>query len=86
MLYSYKCEACEEIWDETHRMDDRKIPEGLPCPKCEKEGTVKQYIAGGFPAMVHVTDGTVSRNVSDGWRDRLKEMKKTYKVNNIKVP
>lgn len=86
MLYSYKCDKCEEIWDETHKMDDRKIPEGLPCPKCNEEGSVRQYLGGGVPSLIHEPSNTMSKNTPDGWRDTLREMKKTYKVNNIKIP
>lgn len=43
-LYDYRCNACNETWEEYHRMDDRKIPESLPCPKCSISGQVEQII------------------------------------------
>lgn len=43
-LYDYQCAKCSETWDEFKRMDDRKDPESLPCPKCGAVGEVKQTI------------------------------------------
>jgi len=77
--YSYKCKSCEHIFEELLSMSDNKVPEGQPCPECGKE-EVKQYF-GSMPGLVH-EPGTRLK-VDNGWRDRLKEMKKTYKINNI---
>ncbi len=39
--YDYSCETCGAIWDEIHKIADRKEPESHACPKCG-QGPVKQ--------------------------------------------
>lgn len=60
MLYDYHCSSCDMTWEEIHRMDDRKIPEGLPCPHCKSEGTVLQSIVVSPPAMSYSLESTRS--------------------------
>lgn len=43
--YDYICSSCNNVWEERHKMDDRKISESLPCKFCEAMNTVKQTIA-----------------------------------------
>lgn len=43
-FYDYVCASCNHIWEETSRVADRKLPEGLPCPKCATSGKVEQLI------------------------------------------
>ena len=81
MIYSYKCKACEHQFDRHLRMDDRKIPEGEPCPECGKEGTVFQWL-GAAPKLVHETGSRLK--VDDGWREVQSKIKETYKINAIK--
>lgn len=80
MLYTYKCKACEEIWDESHPMDDRKIPEGLPCPKCNKEGEVYQYL-GAAPKIVREAGSRIKTD--DGFKEVLSKVQEKYTINNI---
>ena len=66
MLYDYHCSACDSTWEEVHRMDDRKIPEGLPCPSCKAEGMVLQSICVTAPAMSYSLETTRSFNKLKG--------------------
>lgn len=78
--YSYKCDSCTHIFEELLSISDRKVPEGKPCPECGKK-KVRRYFSS-MPGFVHEPGNHLK--VDDGWRDKLKEMKKTYKINNIK--
>ena len=44
-LYDYRCNVCNEIWEEVQRMTNNKVPETLPCPKCGAENSVEQTVA-----------------------------------------
>lgn len=71
-LYTYKCRECENEFNQVHRMDDRAIPEGEPCPECGTEGKVYQKI--GTPVIGY----SIAPNMrtSDNFNSRLKEIKK----------
>lgn len=43
--YTYQCKNCSHQFDEIHAVDDRKLPESKPCPKCG-ESTIQQIISG----------------------------------------
>ena len=85
--YDYRCSECKHTFERILPMKDNDIPKKEPCPECGKEGTVSQYFSSG-PKLLHEPSNTISKNVSDGWRDRLKEIKKTTKsnINTIKIP
>lgn len=78
--YSYMCKGCEHEFTEMRKMDDRKIPEGEPCPEC---GEQKVVIKIGATRIVHEAGSRLK--VDDGWREVQAKMKDTYKINNIKV-
>lgn len=81
MFYDYKCRDCDHTFTRQLRMDDRKQPEGEPCPECNKEGTVYQYI-GKAPTLVHEAGSRLK--VDDGWREVQSKIKEKYTINNIK--
>lgn len=70
--YEYRCKECEERFEEIHSICDRNIPVHLPCPSCG-EDAVEHFI--GAPLIV----SSVGTNfkTDDGWKDRLREMKKS---------
>ena len=43
-LYSYECKSCEHLFEESFRIDDRKVPTENPCSECG--GEVVQVITG----------------------------------------
>lgn len=79
MIYNYQCRACEHEFTRHLPMDDRKIPEGEPCPSCGKEGTIYQKI--GAPSFVSDTKSTLTR-AGQGWQDVLKRVKANSGKNN----
>lgn len=43
-IYDYHCSTCNETWEDVHTIADRKLPETVPCPKCNAQDTVSQSI------------------------------------------
>jgi putative FmdB family regulatory protein len=70
-LYSYKCNECQHEFEETHKVDDRKIPENQPCPQCSAFGAVVQTI--GAPRVVY---GTGNLSTPDWYKDKMKQLNK----------
>jgi putative FmdB family regulatory protein len=40
MIYQFKCEKCNEVFEENLPMNDNNKPLSEPCPLCNKEGGV----------------------------------------------
>ena len=57
-LYDYHCSQCNETWEAVRRMDDRKIPESEPCPKCFKENCVEQTIVNTNIGLNYTLEST----------------------------
>lgn len=39
-LYSYKCEKCGFIWEESLPEEERSVPMQAPCQSCNKSGHI----------------------------------------------
>ena len=77
--YQYKCKNCDFEFEETHKIADRNIPIKNPqrfgtCND-EDESPCDLQIVPQFLSMVSMRDGW-RRHTSDGWKDRLKEIKR----------
>ena len=74
MTYEFKCEACEERWEERLPVNDRDKPLTVPCPKCNKEGCVKRCASAGTVTYA----GFISPITRAGgeWNDVLKSIHK----------
>ena len=80
--YQYKCNSCGFEFEEIHKIADRNIP--CEDPKkygsCNGEGgengtPCELQIIPQFPAQISMRD-SFRRHTSDGWKDRLKEIKR----------
>ena len=76
--YQYKCNNCGLEFEETHKIADRHIPCENP-KKCGETTSVDEtpcdiHIVPQFLSMISMRDGW-RRHTSDGWKDRLKEIK-----------
>lgn len=80
-IYNYACKDCEHEFDEMLKMDDRKIPEGKPCPQCGKEGTVYQKI--GQINMVHQPGSRLK--VDNGFREVQQKIAATHKKHTMNI-
>lgn len=72
MLYQYKCNSCEEIFEEDLRMSDYDKPMKSPCPYCGDDDCVVRHIAVA-PALGYGMNSQVK--TSSNFNDRLKEIK-----------
>jgi putative FmdB family regulatory protein len=43
-LYEYKCDKCEERFDEIHSINERTKPTEKPCPNCGEENCVSMVV------------------------------------------
>ena len=75
MNYDYRCDSCEESWEESRSMNDRDAPMGEKCPKCGESDCVKR-----IPSVVRMSyqgrPGEAMRKAGSGWNDVLGKIKK----------
>lgn len=74
-MYSYFCSECGHSFDDLKTVSARREPTEKPCPKCGTEGTVDMQI---HAAAITSSDGNFLSKVPDGFKDRLREIKKTF--------
>ena len=87
-IYQYKCNSCGFEFEEEHKIADRNIP----CEDPKKYGTCKRpytdvtscdvQIVPQSPSQISMRD-SFRRHTSDGWKDRLKEIKRQNPGSNI---
>ena len=70
--YQYKCNECGNEFEEIHRIADREVPVDKLCGIC---GRVKIQLIPQIPSMISMR-GSWRQHTSDGWKDRLKEIKR----------
>ena len=70
--YQYECKGCGSSWEETHRIAQREKPLKVPCRVCFDEIRLIPQI----PSMISMR-GSWRQHTSDGWKDRLKEIKRS---------
>ena len=77
--YQYKCKNCDFEFEDIFKMDDRNIPVENPqrygtCSD-EKNDNCDIQIVPQLLSSVSMRD-SFRRHTSDGWKDRLKEIKR----------
>ena len=77
--YQYKCKNCDFEFEDIFKMDDRNIPVENPqrygtCSD-EKNDSCDIQIVPQLLSSVSMRD-SFRRHTSDGWKDRLKEIKR----------
>jgi len=72
-IYDYRCEKCEELWEESLPMSKMNSPTKKACPHCEKSGCVVKHV-GGFPGVA--TDQTLTADKKSGgqWSELMSRM------------
>lgn len=48
ITYEYKCNECDHLFEEGHKVADRDLPTTLPCPKCGEYEVERAMGCGGF--------------------------------------
>ena len=77
--YDYYCTSCENEFEKNMLIRDRKKPTEEPCPNCSKS-TVIQKLASPYHGDPWHFAG---KKPDDGFKDRLKEIKKSHRGSNI---
>ena len=80
-VYAYQCQSCDHQFEETHTIANRHTPLNNPCPKCQIT-KVEQILI--MPAITSGV-GDLANKAPEGFKDRLREMKKNYHGNNIRI-
>jgi|TARA_B100001964_G_C13810541_1_gene412846 hypothetical protein len=85
--YQYKCKNCDFGFEDTFKIADRNIPIENPqryghCADEESNTHCEFQIVPQFPSQISMRDGW-RRHTSDGWKDRLKEIKRQNPGSNI---
>ena len=79
--YDYKCNSCDHEFEKEMKIRDRKVPTEEPCPECS-EREVFQSLAKPYHGDPWHFAG---KKPDEGFRDRLREIKKHHKHNTINV-
>jgi len=80
-VYDFRCEACEELWEETLMISDRDKPLKKKCPSCG-EKKVKKAITG-FPGLGVDTTLTADKKTG-GQFSRMMEQVKKYAPRSVR--
>jgi putative FmdB family regulatory protein len=72
-MYDYKCKCGHEFTD-VLKVSDRNVPVDSKCPECSEKGGIQMVISS--PRIVSGV-GELRAKVSDNFKDRLREIKKT---------
>ena len=79
--YDYQCKSCEYEFEMNMKISERKLPTEEPCPKCS-EREVNQSLATPYHGDPWHFAG---KKPDEGFRDRLREIKKKHRGNTINV-
>ena len=84
--YQYKCKNCAFEFEDIFKMDDRNIPVENPqrygtCSD-EKNDSCDIQIVPQLLSSVSMRD-SFRRHTNDGWKDRLKEIKRQNPGSNL---
>ena len=79
--YDYHCTSCEHEFELCMKLSERNGPTEEPCPKCS-ESEVKLKLA---TPIVGDPWRFAGKKPDEGFRDRLREMKKHHRGNSIDV-
>lgn len=79
--YDYKCSSCEHEFELNMKIADRNKPTEEPCPECSS--TEVKHVFG----KSHIGDPWhhAGRRIDEGFRDRLREIKKLNPRNTIDI-
>ena len=80
-IYEYKCKSCNEKFEKILSFSRMKEPLGLPCPNCNVENEIEQC----FTCAAIADPFSLGRiKPSDGFREKLRNIKKAHPGSTIK--
>ena len=80
--YLYKCSECENNFEEVYRIADRNIPVGKTCGVCGK-GLIE--LIPQVPSVMYSMRDGFNRHTSDGFKDRMREIKRNHPLSGIDI-
>ena len=80
--YDYKCYSCEHEFELNMKIADRNKPTEEPCPKCSEREVIHKLATPFIGDPWH----HAGKKPDEGFKDRLKEIKKHHRHNTINVP
>ena len=72
--YDYHCTSCEHEFELNMRISERKKPTEEPCPNCSKSTVIQKLASPYYGDPWHFA----GKKPDDGFKDRLKEIKKSH--------
>ena len=84
--YQYRCKNCDFEFEEVHKITDRNIP----CENSKRYGSCSDE--NDIPCDIQIVPQLLSsismrdsfrRHTNDGWKDRLKEIKRQNPGSNL---
>ena len=80
--YEYQCKECGYEFSRILKIADMRKPEYDNCPNCDKQNSIKKKLS--TPMIVGEIGGTLGKT-DEGWKDRLREIKKAHPLGNVNV-
>ncbi len=80
--YDYQCKSCEYEFEVCMKISERNIPTEEPCPKCSEREVIHKLATPFIGDPWH----HAGKKPDEGFKDRLKEIKKHHRHNTINVP
>ena len=79
--YDYYCSSCKHEFETNMKISERHVPTQEPCPECSERDVELQLVAPtiGDPWRF------AGKRPDEGFRDRLREIKKHHRGNTIDV-
>ena len=79
--YDYYCSSCEHEFEINMKISERNVPTQEPCPECSERDVELQLATPtiGDPWRF------AGKRPDEGFRDRLREIKKHHRGNSIDV-
>ena len=80
--YDYKCEKCENVFEEMLLISKRTEPTKVPCEKCG--GEVKQILFAPYFGYDNIKTRHSTNNKEPGWfKDKMTDMKRNIPGNKL---
>ena len=79
--YDYYCSSCKHEFETNMKISERHVPTQEPCPECSERDVKLQLATPAIGDPWHFT----GKKPDEGFRDRLREIKKHHRGNTIDV-
>ena len=79
--YDYYCSSCKHEFEINMKISERHVPTQEPCPECSERDVEQQFATPVIGDPWHFA----GKKPDEGFRDRLREIKKHHRGNTIDV-